>query len=394
MKRLRALWKALWSKQAAVPIAILLVGAFGTGILFWGGFHWAMESSNSIEFCTSCHEMESTVYPEYKKSVHYSNASGVRAICSDCHVPKDWYHKLRRKIVASKELYHHLVGTIDTKEKFENHRLELAQSVWAEMEANDSRECRNCHSFDAMNFEKQHPDASKQMMKAKENGDTCISCHKGIAHKLPDLSSGYKKLFQELSSQSGSEVKDSDKLITLQTKSFFLDKDAAEKHGKASGKLLAATKVSVLERSGDLLKVRLEGWQQDKVDRVVYALRGQRIFEATLAKSSTDAIKRLSTETDPDTELVWHKMQVDGWVTQANLVSDEAKLWNYADELYGASCTTCHSRPDPGHYLSNQWIGVLKSMKRFVSIDKEQYRFLQKYLQLNAKDTGGAGHHE
>ena len=144
MKLLRALWRALWSKQAAIPIAILLVGAFGTGIIFWGGFHWAMESSNSIEFCTSCHEMESTVYPEYKKSVHYSNPSGVRAICSDCHVPKDWYHKVRRKIVASKELYHHLMGTIDTKEKFENHRLELAQSVWAEMEANDSRECRNC----------------------------------------------------------------------------------------------------------------------------------------------------------------------------------------------------------------------------------------------------------
>ena len=211
---------------------------------------------------------------------------------------------------------------------------------------------------------------------------------------MPDLSSGYKKLFKELTSVSASELKDAKKLITVQTKSFFLDKDAAKNDGKAAGKLLSATEVSVLERSGDLLKVRLEGWQQDKVDRVIYALRGQRIFEATLSKGSTDAIKRLTTEKDPDTDLVWHKMEIDGWVTSKDLVSDEDKLWNYAEELYGASCATCHSRPDPGHYLSNQWIGVLKSMKRFVSIDKEQYRFLQKYLQLNAKDTGGAAHHE
>ncbi|WP_319529861.1 NapC/NirT family cytochrome c [uncultured Cohaesibacter sp.] len=388
------LWRALWSKQAAIPIAILLVGAFGTGIIFWGGFHWAMESTNNIEFCVSCHEMESTVYPEYQKSVHYSNASGVRAICSDCHVPKDWYGKTRRKIVASKELYHHMMGTIDTMEKFEDHRLELAQKVWAEMEANDSRECRNCHSWDAMDFEKQHPDASKQMMKGRDDGETCISCHKGIAHKMPDLSSGYKKLFEELTSLSGNQAKEAEKLITLQTKSFFLDKDAAKDDGKEAGKLLAATEVSVLERSGDLLKVRLEGWQQDQVDRVIYALRGQRIFEATLDKNSTDAVERLSSETDPDTELLWHKMQIEGWITQNDLLSDEEKLWDYAEELYVASCATCHSRPDPGHYLSNQWIGVLKSMKRFVSIDTEQYRFLQKYLQLNAKDTGGAGNHE
>jgi trimethylamine-N-oxide reductase cytochrome c-type subunit TorC len=32
-------------------------------------------------------------------------------------------------------------------------------------------------------------------------------------------------------------------------------------------------------------------------------------------------------------------------------------------------------------------------MKRFITLDKEEYRILQKYLQLNAKDTGGAGSH-
>ena len=32
---------------------------------------------------------------------------------------------------------------------------------------------------------------------------------------------------------------------------------------------------------------------------------------------------------------------------------------------------------------------MLKSMERFMTLDKEQTRVLQKYLQLRAKDTGG-----
>lgn len=387
------LWRALWSKHAAVPIAILLAGAFGAGIVFWGGFHWAMEASNSLEFCNSCHEMEDNVYQEYKKTAHYSNPSGVRAVCSDCHVPKDWVHKVERKIRASKELLHKVLGTIDTPEKFEAHRLEMAQRVWAEMEANDSRECRNCHSYDSMAFDKQHEKASSQMKKAMADGETCISCHKGIAHKMPDMSQGYKRLFEELTAAALDQAGDNDHLLTLKTKNFYLDKDTASADGKAAGKMLPATDVTVLERSGDLMKVRLDGWQQDGADRVIYALRGQRIFSATVGKKNVDAVQKLSTETDPDTELVWHKVALEGWINNADLVSDKDKVWTYAEEMYVASCATCHSRPDPGHYLANQWIGVLKSMKRFISIDKEQYRFLQKYLQNNAKDTGGAGHH-
>ena len=85
-----------------------------------------MEYTNSTEFCISCHEMRDTVYAEYLGSSHYKNPSGVRAVCADCHVPKDWSAKLIRKIEATNELYHKLVRTIDTKEKFEAHRLAMA----------------------------------------------------------------------------------------------------------------------------------------------------------------------------------------------------------------------------------------------------------------------------
>ena len=135
-------------------LTLLVVGFVG-GILFWGGFHTALEITNTETFCIGCHEMRDNVYPEYKKTIHYSNRTGVRATCPDCHVPKEWGPKMIRKIQASGEVWGKLTGSIDTKEKFEAKRLKLAESEWARMKATDSHECRNCHSFDSMDPEKQ-----------------------------------------------------------------------------------------------------------------------------------------------------------------------------------------------------------------------------------------------
>ncbi len=165
--------------------AVFLIGAV-VGVVFWGGFNTFMEYTNTTEFCVSCHEMRNTVYQEYLNSTHYKNASGVRATCADCHVPKDWTAKLARKIKATNELYHKFVGTIDSKEKFEAHRLTMAVRVWAQMVDNDSRECRNCHDYHSMDFEKQQRRSREKMEPAMEDGETCIECHKGVAHKKPD----------------------------------------------------------------------------------------------------------------------------------------------------------------------------------------------------------------
>ncbi|MBX9633525.1 MAG: NapC/NirT family cytochrome c [Magnetospirillum sp.] len=174
----------------------LLLGAplaaavfFVLGILFWGGFNTAMEATNTLEFCITCHEMKDTVYKEYVGTVHYANRSGVRAVCSDCHVPHPWAYKLIRKIQASGELYHKVMGTVDTPEKFEAKRVELAKRVWTTMKSTDSRECRNCHTFDAMSKEAQKSTAWRRHSTATEKGKTCIDCHKGIAHK--DVSAFY-----------------------------------------------------------------------------------------------------------------------------------------------------------------------------------------------------------
>ena len=182
---IRSTWSVLKKPSAKYSILTIFSVSFFSGIIFWGGFNTGMEMTNTLEFCITCHEMRDTVYQEYKETIHYSNRTGVRAVCSDCHVPKDWVHKIIRKSQASLEVWGKITGSIDTKEKFEAKRMELASHEWKRMAASNSRECRNCHSFEAMSGELQKQTPYKKHMKAKEDGKTCIDCHKGIAHQLP-----------------------------------------------------------------------------------------------------------------------------------------------------------------------------------------------------------------
>lgn len=185
--RLRRLWQ-WWCRPSRLALGTLLIIGFIAGVLFWGGFNTGMEMANTESFCISCHEMKNNVYEEYMETIHYSNRSGVRATCPDCHVPHEFVPKIVRKIKASKELYAKALGLIDTPQKFEAHRLQMAQNEWARMKANNSQECRNCHNFDSMDLSVQKTVASKMHAQAMDAGKTCIDCHKGIAHKLPDMS--------------------------------------------------------------------------------------------------------------------------------------------------------------------------------------------------------------
>jgi len=182
---LKCTWNFLKTPSAKYSVLGIGTLCFIAGIIFWGGFNTAMEATNKLEFCISCHEMYDNVYQEYKTTIHFSNRTGVRAICSDCHVPKDWGHKMLRKMQASKEVWGKITGYVDTREKFESHRMELATHEWERMKASGSRECQNCHNFDAMSGVVQKQSVYKKHMKAKDDGQTCIDCHKGIAHHLP-----------------------------------------------------------------------------------------------------------------------------------------------------------------------------------------------------------------
>lgn len=163
--------------------AVVLI--FLAGIIFWGGFNTVLEWTNREAFCISCHEMEENVFKEYRNTIHYTNRSGVRATCPDCHVPKEWVPKIKRKIQASNEVWHKLLGSIDTPAKFNAKRLELAKHEWERMKKNDSQECRNCHNFAYFDYGEQRQRSANMHQAGLAEGKTCIDCHKGIAHTLP-----------------------------------------------------------------------------------------------------------------------------------------------------------------------------------------------------------------
>lgn len=165
---------------------IIVVGLiFLAGVAFAGIFNVGVAYTNEMEFCTSCHSMQVNL-EEYKQTPHYSNPSGVQATCSDCHVPKQFVPKMYAKMMAAKDVFHEIIGTIDTEEKYEAHRWGMATRVWAKMKATDSRECMNCHRFEHMNLDQQSRSARSRHGNAEDKGMTCIDCHQGIAHELPE----------------------------------------------------------------------------------------------------------------------------------------------------------------------------------------------------------------
>jgi len=165
-------------------IALLVFAAIAGVFVVAGaaGLAW----TNTEAFCIGCHEMRDNVYAEFKDTIHDKNRTGVRAICSSCHVPHEPIAMIKRKMAATFEIYGHLVGKIDTKEKFEAHRYEMAKKVWVRMKQTDSLECRNCHKEESMEKEKQSERAQSRHAKAKAENLTCIDCHYGIAHKEPE----------------------------------------------------------------------------------------------------------------------------------------------------------------------------------------------------------------
>jgi cytochrome c-type protein NapC len=187
---IKAWWQKLRERCATCSRVTLGLGVLVVGLLISGtlmvagaaGLAW----TNTEQFCIGCHEMRENVYAEFKGTIHDVNRSGVRAICSNCHVPHEPVPLIKRKIRASLEVWGHLTGVIDTREKFEAHRHVLATRVWTRMKQTDSLECRNCHHADAMDPEKQSDKAKLRHARMKTEGLTCIDCHFGIAHHEPD----------------------------------------------------------------------------------------------------------------------------------------------------------------------------------------------------------------
>jgi cytochrome c-type protein NapC len=182
---LRRLWHFISRPSTRYSLGAIAAVFFVLGVAAWITFDYGLSRTETLSFCIGCHEMQDTVYQEYKETVHYSNRSGVRAACPDCHTQRALAPRLLRHLRASLEVWATLTGEVNTKEKFEAKRMEMATREWARMKEADSATCRSCHDFAAMSADAQKQTPYRKHMEAKAAAQSCIDCHKGIAHHLP-----------------------------------------------------------------------------------------------------------------------------------------------------------------------------------------------------------------
>ncbi|WP_371375137.1 NapC/NirT family cytochrome c [Thalassotalea aquiviva] len=184
-------WKSLWTPSHKWYLLWLPAGAFVAilvGVIGTIAFNTVIHATNSNAFCYSCHVGMDTIVEEYQASSHYDQRHGVvKAECHDCHVPKEFFPKMVVKVTAMKDIYHKLVGTVNL-DNFESLRGHQAEAVWQVYRENDSKFCRNCHNVETWDLSLQEKRARKKHdpQRWQERGETCIDCHSGIAHKLPE----------------------------------------------------------------------------------------------------------------------------------------------------------------------------------------------------------------
>ena len=162
-----------------------LVGGIVLGVIGLLTFDWTMHATSTDAFCTSCHEMAIPL-AQLQKTSHFNNRTGAAATCADCHVPQAFVPKMVRKVEAAREVWGHFTGIIDTPEKYAAHTPAMKAREIARLKANDSRECRDCHSAERMLSVIQTSKAQRFHRALTKNRKTCIDCHAGIAH--PDNS--------------------------------------------------------------------------------------------------------------------------------------------------------------------------------------------------------------
>ncbi|MBY5945744.1 pentaheme c-type cytochrome TorC [Photobacterium rosenbergii] len=386
-------WQTFSRPSVHISLGVLTLGGFIAGVIFWGGFNTALEVTNTEEFCIGCHTMENNVYQELQETVHWKNTSGVRATCPDCHVPHNWTDKIARKMQASKEVFAQVFGDLDTKEKFEERRVALAQHEWDRFSANKSLECKNCHNYDSMDFDNMRPTARIQMKQAAERDQSCVDCHKGIAHNLPknmDSSGGMIGELEQLASSTKFET--GQQYVSVRHLPLYEEKELTTE----AGLLNPASSVKVIDQTTDAIEVEVSGWRKDKgFGRVIQEDFGMNIAVASLLKESAtndQVVEKFERKEDDLTGLPWQRVTAKVWMKKEALMADVQPIWEKAKQSYNTNCSVCHTQPDEAHFDANTWPGMFNGMMAFVNFDTDSKALVLKYLQKHSSDFAD-GHH-
>jgi cytochrome c-type protein NapC len=262
---------------------------------------FSVEATTTDEFCISCHEMGDNISGADEERLYLAGSGELHGSCADCHLPKPFLSRMRRKLRASAEVYHHLLGTLDSPESFEARRLQMAQRVWAEMNHNDSVECRSCHDDMYAARARESSAAYEYHARADENDIGCIDCHKGLTHRMPSAV------------PDSGEIFDPEDCFVCHSREDVTATPSSS-HAKAGGFTSAAARAECAECHGDG-RAHME-----------YPLRAESVrFDATAV----------------------HIEQQDACV--ACHAANENPRWQIATHGFSeAACVSCHSVHRPG----------------------------------------------
>lgn len=384
MKIFQSLKQFFFKPSKKLGLGILLVLGAILGIVAKVGFDETLHQTSTEEFCVSCHTMVDN-QTELKQTAHWKNQFGVTADCAACHLPHEAIPKYMRKIQALKEIYAEVTGKFDEPGSFDAARYEMAQREWARMSANGSAECKTCHRYDRMDFDKMSPKARNAMKGAAERDQSCIDCHKGIAHHLPTPPAGEDSGLDP--NLVASSLNANQMYYTQIQTPIFADESLKDEIGYLEG--LAPVTYLKSGKGADLVELTM--WRKEKgYGRILYNDFAKSITDGVLTKTFMEKDPKfdgLETKQDPLTGIKWQKIKLQVWVKQGRLTADIAPIWANAKEMFDTSCSVCHKQPDIKHFDSNTWVGVFNGMKGFTSLTPPQAKQVLRYLQMHASDA-------
>jgi nitrate/TMAO reductase-like tetraheme cytochrome c subunit len=165
-----------------VIFAILVLGA----VIGAGGIIASLEVNRytaTDAFCASCHSMAGLASdPHFVTSAHRTNSEGVRASCSDCHIPKtNWFVETYTHVSSgTRDVIAEYTHNFNDPKIWEARRIELAHEVREIMRSQDSVTCRSCHDGAVIQPKSERGLAAHALL--RESRMTCIDCHFNLVH--------------------------------------------------------------------------------------------------------------------------------------------------------------------------------------------------------------------
>ena len=159
--------------RVGIFLTIAFVAGFVLPFLSWLVGEESFTATGNADFCVSCHSMEPFVAANADNSHGGNNDYGIKATCTDCHLPHD--NSANYLYVKARTGIHDMwVENFGNPEDIDW----LAKSEHREEFVYDSG-CMTCHSEleEATKDEEEH---TKYF--AGETTSTCVTCHEEVGH--------------------------------------------------------------------------------------------------------------------------------------------------------------------------------------------------------------------